>query len=176
MKRLRREIVACAPFEQEISDYYTSRFPTPEEFISLCSKTRIGWSCSVNNRVNPPRFVHRHFDLRESPYCPLVFHEMLKDLDCQDISAFCSMEDGTHGTLQWHMDGYNVYAFNLEGTTEWEWFDLVEGKIKSIIVRANENMVVMPSFITHRVNLLSDSRVSISMVRPALLSEAGGQA
>ena len=179
LKTLTREIVNHSPFSQDIPKDYLDRFPSADDFLIMCSKTAQGWSTSVNRRVNPPRCVHRHYDLVEADHgrwCPKVFADMMKEVGCQNISAFCSLPDGSHGTLQWHMDGYNVYAFNLEGTTEWEWFDLLDGKVKSIIVEANKNIVVMPSLITHRVNLLSDSRVSISMVRPALLSEAGGQA
>ena len=80
------------------------------------------------------------------------------------FSVFHGVDNGSNGTLDWHTDSYHVWAFNLEGTTRWEWFDIIEGKVKSAVIEPLKTVITMPSGTTHQVKLLSDTRTSVSAI------------
>jgi hypothetical protein len=164
------------PVSLDMPEEWIAKLPTDEEIWDIGSKTPHGWKMSTNMNTNPPKFVHRHYDILDVPECPDIFHTIAKELEAPECSMFACLGDGTNGTLDWHMDGYFVYAFNIEGTTEWEWFDLGEGEKMRIRIEPKKNMIMMPAFVTHQVHLLSETRVSVSFVRTARLNDAGGQA
>ena len=86
------------------------------------------------------------------------------------ISTFVSDCEGTENTLNWHIDGYEVYAFNVEGNTVWEYFDLDTGKIEEVALGEMDKLIYMPCGISHRVKLMSETRTSMSLVRPGTLN------
>lgn len=107
--------------------------------------------------------VMRHFGWNRASNFPTVLQEMMDYCRCQDISMFIS-DDNMQGSLSWHVDWYDVFAFNVEGETTWEWFCLNEGVVKSQIIKPLDNIFIMPSGITHRVVLETPYRASISLV------------
>jgi hypothetical protein len=153
--------------EQLIPDYIVEQLPDEDELWSLGSRTEQGWSCRGQDWGEPIRWVHRCPDLVESGLSPESLEVMREQLDCEFVAMFASDAETTIGTLNWHIDGYHVYAFNIEGTTEWQWFDIHEGKIKSIVLEPKKNMITMPSGVTHRVILHTPYRMSVSIIRTA---------
>ena len=107
--------------------------------------------------------VMRHYGWNRSPDFPPVLRDMMEYCNTKDISMFIS-DDTMQGSLHWHVDWYDVFAFNVEGETTWEWFDMYEGCVKSIILKPLDNVLIMPSGYTHRVILNTPERASISLV------------
>lgn len=156
--------------EQLIPDYLVQQLPDEDEMWSLGSRTKEGWTCRGQN-WEPIRWVHRCQDIVESGLCPASIEEMRSQLDCEFVAMFASDGETSLGSLNWHIDGYHVWAFNIEGVTEWEWFDIHEGKIKSIVLEPKKNMITMPSGVTHRVILHTPYRMSVSIIRAANIKD-----
>lgn len=156
--------------EQKIPDHFADNLPSEEDMWLLGDKCIGGWSCK-KQYYDPIRYVHRCADLVESGLSPPILEEMRSELDCHYIAMFAS--DGVHttGSLNWHIDGYHVFAFNIEGVTEWEWFDLETGQIQSIILEPKKNMITVPSGVSHRVKLITDHRMSLSIIREAKVKD-----
>jgi len=152
--------------EQLIPDHLAEQLPSEEEMWLLGSKTKTGWVCK-KQEWTPRRYVHRCPDLVESGMSPEILETMRHQLNCEFIAMFASDAVTTTGSLNWHIDGYHVWAFNIEGTTEWEWFDIQEGRLKSIVLEPKKNMISMPSGVTHRVKLITEHRMSVSIIREA---------
>ena len=83
---------------------------------------------------------------------------------------FVSDHDETNMGLGWHVDGYSVYGFNLEGETTWEYFNLQEGKVVEVKLGEMDRGIFMPCGISHRVRVRSETRTSMSLVRPGKLN------
>jgi hypothetical protein len=153
--------------EQLIPDYIVEQLPDEDEMWSLGSRTQQGWTCRGQNWGEPMRWVHRCPDIVESGLSPEPLEIMRDQLDCEFIAMFASDGETSVGSLNWHIDAYHVYAFNIEGTTEWQWFDIHEGKLKSIVIEPKKNMITMPAGVTHRVILHTPYRMSVSIIRSA---------
>ena len=154
---------------QDIPDHLSANLPSEDEMWSLGHQCEKGWYCAKQHSLHDDevKYVHRCPDLVESGLSPPILEQMRDELSCQYIAMFAS--DGAHatGSLEWHIDGYHVFAFNIEGVTEWEWFDLGTGKIKSVVLEPKKNIITMPSGISHRVKLLTEHRMSVSIIKPA---------
>jgi len=145
---------------QQMPETWFERLPTPEEIWTGISKSETSvWKSSTRNG-----FMQRN----HGPWClstnfPEIFVEMMKRVLGEDMSFFVGQNENCSGSLSWHVDGYHVWAFNIEGETEWEWFDIIEGKLKKQNITPG-NILTMPMGVTHRVKVLSDTRTSASIV------------
>ena len=136
-------------------DYFFENMVEPEY---LWSNANWQWSTNSENIG-----IQRTFKYNSDPRCPTVFHDMLDWLRCGDISMFIGHCKGADGTLTWHWDDYHVWAFNVEGVTEWQWFDVYSGQIETQVLEPGY-IITMPYSITHRVEMISDTRTSVSMI------------
>lgn len=147
--------------------------PEPEEIWKI-GREAGGWQTwSGMSSDDCCGTIHRHVNLNKYPnLIPEFIKEMPQWNGYEDswISMFVSDQDETNMGLGWHVDGYEVYGFNLEGETIWEYFNIQEGKIVEVEVGEMDRGIYMPCGITHRVRVTSETRTSISLVRPGKLN------
>ena len=135
---------------------------TVDDMYLATTDTERGWMHAEGGQdYDVP--VMRHFAWNRHPKFPTILSEMMQYTDCKDISMFIS-DDTAPGSLWWHVDWYDVFAFNMEGETTWEWFCLRDGCLKSEVLKPLDNVLIMPSGISHRVVLNTPFRASISLV------------
>ena len=154
---------------------WLNKLPTAEEIWigghkDNCTNLHDGWQMSFGSNDAEfaedrfdKRVLFRHYRWHRDPNFPEIFADMMKHLHGEDISMFVGDQEETRGSLGWHVDNYHVWAFNIEGETEWEWFDLYDGKFKSHVVKPGY-ILTMPLGISHRVKVLSGYRTSISII------------
>lgn len=133
-----------------------------------------GWRCWTGKDADQTSnlTIHRNVEVHKYPHLVPEFIKMLPQYEDDGdtmISAFCSDCSETGHALNWHVDAYEVYAFNVEGETIWQYFDLDEGKVIDIEMGEMDKVIYMPCGYSHRVRLLSETRTSISLVRPGTL-------
>ena len=159
--------------------YRVRLFDIPQEIRDIAYSTEEVWrwgrdaggwmTWKGTTPVGAEYFLQRNVLLDNYPH---LLPDFIKKMEqYQDdgetmISAFVSDCPETDGALGWHVDGYHVYAFNVEGNTVWEYFDLDSGSVKSCELNDMDKMIFMPCGVTHRVRILSEGRTSISLVRP----------
>lgn len=153
---------------QAMPTTWFERLPSAEEVMVSCQNSRMGWKrSSTNISAGVPGkegSVYRSYIWHEAPDFPEVLKEMMEYHEAECISTFVGMHPEETGSLNWHVDDYHVWAFNIEGTTEWEWFDLASrGTFKSQVIEPGF-ILTMPLGISHRVKVLSDYRTSISII------------
>ena len=119
---------------------------------SLCTSTRNG----INH-------LYRNYAYNQDSRFPPILGDMMDWLRCDDISMFIGQCEGSNDTLGWHWDSYHVWAFNVDGVTEWQWFDNISGQVETQVLEPGY-IITMPYGITHRVQMVSDSRTSISLI------------
>ena len=144
---------------QEMPEEWVNSLPTAEEIWVGGNAGEMSWKMSKENG----NFMFRHYRWHKSDNFPEIFSGMMKHLQAEDISMFAGDNDTTVGSLGWHVDDYHVWAFNIEGETEWEYFDLTSGTFKSETVKPGY-ILTMPLGISHRVKVLSEYRTSVSMI------------
>lgn len=145
--------------------------PAPEEFWEWGTRAGHGWSAW--KKFDQDEFVgivHRHCELHEDKNIP----QFIKEIDVWDedtmLSGFVGDNLESNSSLGWHVDTYQVYAFNIEGETVWEYFSLRSGKIETIELGEMDKMIFMPCGVTHQVKVLSEYRTSLSLVQRGELS------
>jgi len=145
-----------------------------DEFWSVCASAPKGWHAGkIDRHPEEEEGVKGHvFRCMELTERPEIIPEFLQQLrqryaEVSTLSCFTSAGvEGADATLPWHVDGYDVFAFNMEGETVWEYFCQHEGKVKSIELGEMDKLLYMPCGLTHRVVLKSESRTSVSIVAP----------
>ncbi len=140
---------------------WLDNLPTTEE-IWVGSQNGPGWMFSAGGGAEGVTLM-RSFQWHKYDNFPRILADIMKHLDAEDISVFSGQCAGNNGTLGWHIDEYHVWAINIEGTTTWSWFDLGEGKVKTHEMSPG-SMMLMPMGISHKVDLVSDDRTSISFI------------
>jgi len=152
-------------FHQEIPEEWLGRLPSAEDiWVGGHQADRKGWVSERKMQEDGSgNGVMRHFRWHLSSNFPPVLQEMMDHHDCEDISMFIGHCDGYNGTLGWHFDDYHVWAFNIEGVTEWQWFCCRSGKIEKRVLEPGY-ILTMPLGVTHRVKMLSEHRTSISII------------
>ena len=157
-------------FVQDMPQCLADALPSPDEMMILMHGH---WRTEVlNNKDEPDTYVSRFTnwgqdDIPCDPPMPEVFRFIKDVASGHSYSGFYGCGAGDNGALNWHIDDYHVWAFNLEGVTEWQWFDIYEGKIKSQIIEPYKQVITMPSGVTHRVRLVegTEERVSVSLIQ-----------
>jgi len=149
---------------QEIRDLALS----PEDIWKI-GREAGGWELWTNHEKGNDVFMHRNCIVSDYPEHIPEFLKKMEQYDDENstISMFVSDNDETQHSLSWHVDGYEVYGFNIEGHTRWDWFDIPTGEIKSIYLGEMDKLIHMPCGYTHRVTILSEGRTSISLVLPS---------
>ena len=99
---------------------------------------------------------------------PSEFVDYIDRTGCAGVSCFSDygMFDEALG-LDWHVDAFWVYAWNVEGNTTWHYFDMLDGQMKQAKLGPMDKVVMMPPGTPHRVTVESPSRISLSITRPA---------
>ena len=142
--------------------------PSVDDFWSLVAECG-GWDMWKSSDYDGnDMFMHRNCEMHDHPDKIPKFLKGLEQWEDNDImiSVFVSHNPATKHALQWHVDQYEVFAFNLEGETRWDWFDLHTGTFKSIYLGEMDKLIHMPFGYSHRVEILSEGRTSISLVKP----------
>ena len=139
---------------QKMPDYFFDNMPDPEY---LWLNAEWVWSTRNNNGIQRSYKYHTH------PTFPSIFADMMDWLRCEDISMFIGHCEGANDALNWHWDDYHVWAFNVEGVTEWQWFDPATGQIEKQVLEPGY-ILTMPYGITHQVRMISETRTSVSMI------------
>lgn len=146
--------------------------PAPEDIAKWGSKVSPGWDVwkkKENQQI--VGMVHRHCELHKSyDLIPQFIKELETWTDDTMLSGFIGDNEDSNHSLGWHMDPYQVYAFNVEGRTIWEYFSLNDGAIKSVELGELDKMIWMPCGISHQVKVLSEYRTSISLVQQGNLA------
>lgn len=143
-----------------------------DEFWGIVAQAPDGWHAATlkkDHDPNQPVQMMRNLSLhkRQEIIPPFIDTLRYRYAESSTLSCFTSAGvDDLSATLPWHCDGYDVFAFNMEGETSWEYFDWYEGKVKSIDLGEMDKLLYMPCGITHRVILRSESRTSVSIVAP----------
>lgn len=142
---------------------FIKRLPSVEELLSL----------SVDQfkveKFSSGKYLHRTSKFESSKNCPKVLHQILKFYGFTWVSLFCSMEEQSLVGLDFHVDDYDVLAFNLRGTTEWI-FDYNDNGVpnkkigKTGIKIEPYDLIYMPEGWRHTVDV-KEERFSISLVR-----------
>ena len=114
--------------------------------------------------------IYRHYGWcdKDKKAFPKVFKEMMEYHKCINISMFIGLHEGANSSLGWHVDNYEVWAFNILGATKWTWFEISgaeghRGEIREQIVEPG-HIFFMPKGVSHKVDVLSDERTSISII------------
>lgn len=139
---------------------WTDNLPTSEE-IWIGGRDGPGWQCGSGGKEGSS--LMRNFQWHRYDNFPRIFADIMKHLDAEDVSIFTGHCESNDGTLGWHIDEYHVWALNIEGTTTWSWFDLVQGKVLSEDISPG-SMMIMPMGVTHKVDLVTQERTSISFI------------
>jgi hypothetical protein len=155
-------------FPQALRDLAT----TPEEFWEWGSRIRPGWDLWRKWKDQElVGLVHRHCELHESRE---LIPRYITELDVYDddamLSGFVGDNIDSNASLGWHVDNYDVYAFNIEGRTVWEYFSLITGEIETVELGEMDKILYMPCGVTHQVKVLTDYRTSLSIVKRGTLS------
>lgn len=170
---------------QDIPESLLDAFPDPEEWMDeMMCNPKFQWHIeTVNPHMTEGKKdgeftnVHRSFNWQgdtsqgQEPFCP-AFQKIYDATMSHSVSSFIGMHGAT-GSLDWHVDSYHVWAFNLIGTTTWEWFDLKEGRVKEAVLEPMKNVITMPSGVTHRVKLNSEERFSHSFIQDVTKGDLG---
>lgn len=127
-----------------------------------------GWDVwkGTSRDTGDDKFMHRNCIMQDYPDKVPEFLKKMEQWSPGEtaISVFVSHNADTRNALSWHVDEYEVYAFNIEGETRWEWFDIPTGEFKSIYLGEMDKLIHMPFGYTHRVEIISEGRTSISLV------------
>ena len=89
-----------------------------------------------------------------------------------DQLGFCQISGFADGGvvqpkgLNWHIDAYWVYSWNVEGNTTWHWFDMRDGTMHQASIGEMDKVMMMPPGTPHMVTIESECRTSLSIVRP----------
>jgi hypothetical protein len=134
--------------------------PSADDIWIGGSKSQGGWQMS---NLEDDRQVMRHFHWNFSDNFDSCLKEMFEYHDAESISMFVGHCSDQNATLGWHYDDYHVWAFNIEGVTEWEWFQTHTGKFESVVLEPGY-ILTMPLGMTHRVKMISEERTSISLI------------
>jgi|SaaInlStandDraft_1057018.scaffolds.fasta_scaffold131466_2 hypothetical protein len=156
---------SVTPIPQEVRDIAYSEDEI-WHWVQKCG----GWAIWHATDFEGEKFIHRNCIAMDYPeHLPEFLKKMEQFVNEPDtiISVFVSDNSDTQSALGWHVDPYEVFAFNIEGETVWEYFDIPEGKLKSIQLGAMDKIIHMPCGVSHRVRILSEGRTSISIVRPS---------
>lgn len=156
-----------AVFHQEMPTTWAERLPSAEEVWIGGHKVDDGlkgWILSpMMEKDGTGNGVLRHYRWNLSSNFSPILQEIMDYHDCDDISMFIGHCEGQNSTLGWHFDDYYVWAFNIEGVTEWQWFCCQSGEIKKQVLEPGY-ILTMPLGVTHRVEMLSEHRTSISII------------
>lgn len=151
---------------QKMPEKWFKRLPEVEDLMAGAPGK---WHTEKKGPTNP-NTVYRHYDWNgKSPETfPKVLQEMIEYHNCMSISMFVGLHEGANSSLGWHVDSYEVWAFNIMGTTKWTWFEIdngagMQGQIREQIVEPG-HMFFMPKGISHMVDVLSEERTSISII------------
>ena len=167
LKDYLRRPPARQALHQEMPDVWRDRLPTAEEiWVGGQRDGRNGWVCestAKDKHTGEPNSLMRHFRWHLSDNFPPVLREMMDHHDCEDISMFIGHCAGANNTLSWHFDDYYVWAFNIEGVTEWDWFRCQTGEVETFRLEPGY-IITMPLGVSHRVRMISEHRTSISII------------
>lgn len=95
---------------------------------------------------------------------PPAIKDMFDQTQATGVTVIAGHGPNDNGSLGWHIDKYDVWGFNIEGITRWSWFDLHEGKVMSQVVEPGY-IISMPIGIPHKVDLITDTRVSVGLYK-----------
>jgi len=161
LKDYRYRSTARQVLHQEMPDVWRDNLPSPEEIWIGGRTAQGGWQFNTN--VSENNTVLRNYRWHREENFPEILRDMMDYHDCEDISMFIGQCDGCNKTLGWHFDDYHVWAFNIEGVTEWQWFDCRSGEIQKQVLEPGY-IITMPLGVTHRVEMISEYRTSISII------------
>lgn len=144
-----------------------------EELLTVCPDAdhlldMEGWEFDKSSaRVDEHEFMRNGtgwFD-RTQNY-PSEFINYVDRAGCAGVACFSDygMFDEPKG-LDWHVDMYWVYAWNVEGHSTWHYFDMISGEVKAQKVGEMDTVIMMPPGTPHRITVESSSRISISITR-----------
>ena len=181
--------VRCTfPHVQEFPESLLSGFPQdPEEFMDeMMIHPGHRWFVEhINDHMTDGEaeefpegsFVHRSVNWvgnvaeGQQEFCP-AFKLIFEACQAHSVSTFIGQGEAA-ASLDWHVDSYHVWAFNMIGTTTWEWFDPRYGGLKSATLEPMKHVITMPSGVTHRVKLHGSERLSLSFIQDVRFTELG---
>ena len=145
-----------------------------EELLTVCPDANHlldmkGWEFDRSSiRAPGYEFMRNGTGWHNRSEYPSEFVDYVDRAHCMAISCFSDygMFDEPKG-LDWHVDVYWVYAWNVEGHSTWHYFDMIHGEVKSVKVGEMDTVIMMPPGTPHRVTVESPSRISLSITRPA---------
>jgi mannose-6-phosphate isomerase-like protein (cupin superfamily) len=90
---------------------------------------------------------------------PDIVDELMNRYNMEEATVFISMDDYTRTGLHEHADPMEICCVNLVGKTEW----IIEGNNRFELDVGD--VLYVPAFKTHKVNPLTDERLSMSFYR-----------
>lgn len=146
---------------QEMPEKWFLHLPD-SEYIMTQAK---GWRAEADKDGS---ILMRHFEwhTKDPETFPEVLQNMMKCHECTGISLFMGTHEKCNNSLGWHVDDYNVWGFNITGVTKWTWWSIAhpeKGVLKEQIVEPG-HIITMPRGVSHKVDVLSEERTSISII------------
>ena len=151
---------------QKMPESWFDVLPEPEHI--MVNAHAEGWLMDMQGS-DTSLFRHIGWNKEKPETMPKVLHDMMKHHECDDITIFVGLHEGFNSSFTWHIDDYDVWAFNILGVTKWTWFNVSgespnRGSIMEQIVEPGY-ILTMPKWVSHKVDVLSEERTSISLVK-----------